>query len=521
MIVIPPRRLERTFAPRAPDISVDQNLQAHKLRNRCDDSHCPSSSRMLSFTYKLPYNLQVCGLSMFLLNYNVAINSYAVILLERTHAIEFSNHPTIVHATIVIGLVIGIFIFGFLNSFVLQVKTSFKLCSLLMIIGGILSIVPGYTSLSANATKLLDFSVARFIVGLGCGGLFSSISVLFRENFSRAVGNLKLAFVYGPIGSLGLIFAPLVITIFDRTRVVSDDIAWKFALSIGTIPSALLLIHDVDDESNDSSMRKSTLMPGHTSDSSTMSLYFNLFCEEFYRNIDNIVFKLYIAGTSMACICFDAIFYGNFLLIVRIVDHLFLKTAYNPRSFMGVALMGVNCGFFFWVGGFISIQGLRRISALAIQLHGFLLMAGTFLLLAISKVFLHDERWWPVFMLAYSLIFLFAGGGPAPMTYLMPSLLFPSNLRTPLNGSVAALGKLGALSGILIAHFFYTEISTLMFIFSALSLLGAGSTFLLLNARFISKKDSDGYQIIDQISDDDQTTLAQARERREENNVGI
>jgi MFS transporter, PHS family, inorganic phosphate transporter len=445
---------------------------------------------------KIPYNLQICGLSMILLNYNVAINSYAIILLERTESIEFFNHPTIIHATIVVGLLVGILIFGFLNAFILNVKSSFKICSLLMIIGGILSIIPGYMGLSRNSTKLFDFSAARFIVGLGCGGLFSGVSILFRENFSKDVGNSNIAMIYGPIGSLGLILAPLVITVFDNTQIFSDDVAWKVALLIGTLPIAFLLIYDVDSMPNDPKLTKSSLMPGQDS----ISSYWSTFIDEFNRKSTNTVFKLYISGASMACVCIDAIFYGNFLVIVRIVDHLFLKTAYNPRSFISVALMGVNCGLFFWCGGLISLWGLRRISALALQLHGFILMAGTFLILAVSKVFLLNE-WWPVLMSAYSLIFLFAGFGPAPMTYLMPSVLFPSNLRTPLNGLVAALGKLGAIFGILVSHYFYTEISTLMFIFSALSLLGAGCTFLLLNARFLSKKSIEGYEPVEQFEE--------------------
>jgi len=67
------------------------------------------------------------------------------------------------------------------------------------------------------------------------------------------------------------------------------------------------------------------------------------------------------------------------------------------------------------------------------------------------------------------------------MTYLMPSLLFTGSLRSPVNGFVASVGKLGAIIGILVAHSFYTEIATLMFMFGAVSMMGAGSTFLLLN----------------------------------------
>ena len=77
------------------------------------------------------WNQIACGLSMILVNYNIAINSYSIILLERTHSIEFYNHPTIIHATVVLGLSIGIFLFGFLNIVALNLRVSFKICSVL------------------------------------------------------------------------------------------------------------------------------------------------------------------------------------------------------------------------------------------------------------------------------------------------------------------------------------------------------------------------------------------------------
>ena len=148
-----------------------------------------------------------------------------------------------------------------------------------------------------------------------------------------------------------------------------------------------------------------------------------------------------------------------------------------------LALMGVASATCFWIGGLSSVVALRRISALALQLHGFALSACAFFLVTISKVLL-PSGWWPLTIMFYATTYVFNGLGPAPTTFLIPSLLFPTSIRSTANGIAAAVGKLGSIVGILVASYVGLEISNLMACFGAVAIMGVGSTLVTLQTHF-------------------------------------
>ena len=433
---------------------------------------------------------------MFLYNYNVAINSYSIILLERSHSIEFSDHPTFAaHASIVIGLVAGVILFGFSYCIFSRRKTSFRVCSCLLLLGGVLSITPGFMSSLGFSRKLLEFAIARFIVGIGCGGLYSNISLLLMNSYSKSIDSYEIAFMYGPCGSTGLLVAPLIVALLDHWRIAADDTTCKMTLIGGSLPGIVLLCYSdnpYDDHVGSTDVHSSESLMSH---SPVFKKITSTVLQQLHETLHSTTLKSYIIGASTSYFCFEAIFFGNFLAMVRVVDHLFLQTAYNPSSFVRAAIVGTICSLFFWLGGCFSILGLRRIGAIALQLHGFILTSVAFALLGVLKLF-SDDKYWPFLMTTYFFVCLLVGFGPAPMTYLMPGLLFSHKQRTTLNGLVVSLGKFGAIVGILLSNLFCAEISMLMFIFSAFSLLGAGSTLIILNATFADKRYLNSYDTV-------------------------
>lgn len=156
-----------------------------------------------------------------------------------------------------------------------------------------------------------------------------------------------------------------------------------------------------------------------------------------------------------------------------------------------MALMGVASATCFWIGGLSSVVALRRISALALQLHGFALSACAFFLVTLSKVLL-PSGWWPLTMMLYATTYIFNGLGPAPSTFLIPSFLFPTNVRSTANGIAAAVGKLGSIVGILVASYVGLEISNLMACFGAVALMGVASTLVTIQTHFQHRDRSKG-----------------------------
>lgn len=170
----------------------------------------------------------------------------------------------------------------------------------------------------------------------------------------------------------------------------------------------------------------------------------------------------------------------------KFLDSLLKKDEYDDDynfSIGSLALMGIASATCFWIGGMASLPALRHISALALQLQGFSMTSAAFFLVTLSKVLL-PSTWWPLTIFFYASTFFFNGFGPAPTTFLIPSLLFPASIRTTANGLAAAVGKIGAIVGIIMASYIGLEISNLMACFGAVALMGVGSTLVLIQAHF-------------------------------------
>jgi len=170
----------------------------------------------------------------------------------------------------------------------------------------------------------------------------------------------------------------------------------------------------------------------------------------------------------------------------KFLDSLLKKDEYDDDynfSIGSLALMGIASSTCFWIGGMASLPALRHVSALALQLQGFSMTSAAFFLVTLCKVLL-PSTWWPLTIIFYASTFFFNGFGPAPTTFLIPSLLFPASIRTTANGLAAAVGKIGAIVGIVLASYIGLEISNLMACFGAVALMGVGSTLVLIQAHF-------------------------------------
>jgi len=118
-----------------------------------------------------------------------------------------------------IGIFFGQILFGALGDFIGR-KSSFLGSTVIMAIGSALSICTGSIPfVSATLSPLVEFGTFRFIVGLGAGGLYPIVATVTRESSQEELANSVIALVFGPIGSVGLILAPLVVLFLSLTVV--------------------------------------------------------------------------------------------------------------------------------------------------------------------------------------------------------------------------------------------------------------------------------------------------------------
>ena len=72
-------------------------------------------------------------------------------------------------------------------------------------------------------------------------------------------------------------------------------------------------------------------------------------------------------------------------------------------------------------------------------------MAATYLGMAVWLDTVQRSRW--LFLGLYTLTFLFANAGPNSTTFILPTVLYPEDVRATCHGLSAAAGKVGAVLG--------------------------------------------------------------------------
>lgn len=438
-------------------------------------------------------NIKACTVSIILLNYNCACTSYVLYLISRVVSVDTQGY-TMCTLSLMLGLLFGQILFGVFGD-TLGRKRSFLGSSLTMLVGSVLSIFSGFT-FTANGT-LVEFSIFRFILGVGAGGLFPLVAAITRESSQEEIANANIAQVFGPFGSIGLVFAPLMVFLLTGVN-VGDDWKWRIVLAIGAVPAALLLFMDVEETmapQPQQQQQQHALIQNNAPDPlsggcAKLPVSLELFLNELSVVFSSPSMRSYMISTSLSWFFSDILHYGNVVMQVKFFDELLHQDQYDDDynfSLAAMALLGVGSATCFWIGGLSSVLALRRISALALQLHGFALSACAFFLVTISKVLL-PSGWWPVTIMLYATTYVFNGLGPAPTTFLIPSFLFPASIRSTANGIAAAVGKIGSIVGILVASYVGLEISNLMACFGAVALMGMGSTLVTIQTHFHSAR---------------------------------
>merc|ERR1711871_1751100 len=110
---------------------------------------------------------------------------------------------------------------------------------------------------------------------------------------------------------------------------------------------------------------------------------------------------------------------------------------------MGEQLMIINA--IALPGYFVALALMDKLGRKNMQLSGFLIMGASFILIGIFFDNLQEDS--ILLLMLYSMTFFFSNFGPNSTTFILPSEMFPFEVRTTMNGISAAMGKLGATLG--------------------------------------------------------------------------
>lgn len=154
------------------------------------------------FESHLTTNFRAGALSIILLNYNCGVTSYVLMIRNRIETIGVDSY-TFATISLLLGLLLGQILFGIFGD-TLGRRSSFFMASSLLVLGSVLSVF-------SSGSGVFEFSLFRFIVGLGAGGMYPLVAAITRETSSQEdLAETNIALVFGPFGSCGKIvsYAP-------------------------------------------------------------------------------------------------------------------------------------------------------------------------------------------------------------------------------------------------------------------------------------------------------------------------
>ncbi|CAN0084714.1 unnamed protein product [Ectocarpus sp. 4 AP-2014] len=382
--------------------------------------------------------------------------------MAKIYPSESATDESLVSSAAILGMMAGQVIFGALGD---CLGRQLALCCTLLVCGA-----------GAAGSALLTFEHGiiggdifrqllywRVLLGIGAGGVYPLAATLARASrisgwCSRLnggsggdedTGSTSVALMFSMQG-VGYLAAHLTGFVLLTAFPEPSSLAWRSLLGLGAVmPLGLAValalalararryrlvqssLGEEEEEEDATGVRRG----GGASDEVSSPVRFWLAVRDKRRLLMKLV------GTAGSWFLFDVTFYGNQLYEEDVLEAVFgnaedLRDEASQDSL--VALVALP-------GYFVAVALISRMGPRRVQVQGFLAMA---LLFAVIGLSFHSlGRHADILMLLYSLTFFFSNFGPNSTTFMLPSLTFPDQVRSSLNGISAAAGKLGALAG--------------------------------------------------------------------------
>jgi PHS family inorganic phosphate transporter-like MFS transporter len=366
------------------------------------------------------------------------------------------------------------------------------------------------SALSVNVWMLI---VSRFILGIGVGGDYPISSTIMSE-YSNIKSRGKMVQAVFAMQGFGLLLGAVIGLV--AVHLVSGDIAWRIMLGFGAIPAAsvIYLRRKIKETPRYSLYTKgdATMAAAAVNDATGKSLKVDE-TEAISAQVKGSVsraslLKKYsplLVGTAGSWLLFDMAFYGtsvNNSIVQGIMG--FGRGAGAVAAASNTALFNIVLALLFEIPGYWIAFGLiDKVGRKRLQWIGFTVMAVIYFLFAYTIVGLKKDI--VLFIGLYGLSYLFANIGPNSTTFLLPTELFPTQIRTTAHGISASAGKLGA--GLF--TFFFASITATFGLNGTFGLLG-GLSLIAIILTFAFIKETKG-QSLEQTSGQDKVSYISSK----------
>ncbi|EQC25029.1 hypothetical protein SDRG_17089 [Saprolegnia diclina VS20] len=355
--------------------------------------------------------------------YDLSVINIINVILEHQYgkSVFDSNMKSSVSTSALIGAVLGQLVFGVLGDIYGRKNCMVATCALL-IIGGILC-AAAYGG--SDLGTLWFLVVARGILGFGIGGEYPlAASSSSEDATSPADRNRRVALTFSLQG-VGFLIAGIMglimVNVLDDTP-QQLEIMWRVLFGVGVLPALFLVYYRITAEET--------------------HVYKTMLAEEVHmKKIRwSFILKHYgksLLGTAGTWFLFDIVFYAQNLFSASILSVIGANSTLKT-----IALQNVLISLVALPGYYVACFFINKMGRKLIQLQGLTWMTIIFLVLAI---------WWDsikgqsaLFIILFGLTLFFSNFGPNMSTFVMPTEMYPTAIKSSCHGFSAAMGKAGA-----------------------------------------------------------------------------
>ena len=358
------------------------------------------------------------------------------------------------------GTLIGQAVFGYLGDRLGRKKVY----GLTLVIMSVCAVGSAFSFHTPSMSIIASISIWRVLLGVGIGGDYPLSAVLTSEYSNVVHRGAQIAAVFAMQG-FGILFGAATILILLQIFPTPDllDYVWRFALAVGVIPAMITAYFRFQIPET-----PRFLMAVKNDYTETVKAYNFLNKDENAMDLSTVkevaaaakakgptfnqqlkAASLLLTGTAINWFLLDIAFYSQSLFQPTVLTSIQFFT--NSTDIVSnlhnlalgqfcIALLGTVPGY--WA----TVFTVDRLGRRNIQLIGFAIMMILYIILASAFNQLVSNA--PVaFVILYALTFFFTNFGPNATTFIIPSELFPTAIRSTAHGISAACGKAGAILG--------------------------------------------------------------------------
>lgn len=446
--------------------------------------------------FSVQYNFQAVSIALIVMSASVCTTEDD----ECKDGHQASWVTSTATATVFVGAITGQLFMGYAGD-LLGRNRAMTLTLSIVVLAAMLS---ASTPTGGATSVYIAILTCRFALGIGVGGIYPLSATKAAEDGSRTDGKVDptsagWAFFWQVPGSM----TPWLIALLLTYTTISVDARWRLLLGLGSVPSLMVvigslteqqytpkvvtgsantpLLYDdtgdeiekqvvtIDTENNET--QQSFLKPT-TADKTSDLVYSYMWQKDTWR-------KLLITGGCW--FIYDIAYYGVNLFGGEIIsaindgDDDNISSDKSIRMITQQEVIGLTMGI---PACLLAIYSLRVMSIKQLQVRGFVFIALCFGLLAALFSPLKNgagDAGKNSLFFVYCLLLFSLSYGPNLTTFILPAETFPKEVRSSFNGLSAAMGKLGAFTGVYIFGPLaeVTSYPTVMVVCAVLSMIGA------------------------------------------------